>query len=251
MINLKNKKIKIFADGADLISIKKLNEDPNISGFTTNPSLMKKAGIVDYKEFSKDVLKIVTPKPVSFEIFSDDLEEMYEQAKKIASWGKNIFVKIPITNSKGVKTFKLVKRLLDEGIKCNVTAILTINQVKEIYEISNNKTEIIISIFAGRIADTGVDPVPLMTEAINLCKTKANIEILWASTRELLNIFQAEKINCHIITVQHEILKKVSMIGKDLGQLSLETVQTFLTDATKAGFKDNWYRFIDKDIIVK
>jgi transaldolase len=237
MNKLKNLNIKIFADGADLVSIEKLNMDQNISGFTTNPSLMKKAGVTDYKKFCQDVLKITKDKPVSFEIFSDDLDKMYDQANEIASWGKSIFVKIPITNSKGEKTSGLIKKLLENKVKCNVTAILTIQQVKEIYEISNFETEVIISIFAGRIADTGIDPIPMMTEAVNICKTKKNIEILWASTRELINIYQANQINCQIITVPHDILKKIPLIGKNLDDLSLETVQTFLNDATKAGFK--------------
>ena len=237
MNKLKNLDIKIFADGADLVSIEKLNMDQNISGFTTNPSLMKKAGVTEYKKFCQDVLKITKDKPVSFEIFSDDLDKMYDQANEIASWGKSIFVKIPITNSKGKKTSGLIKKLLENKVKCNVTAILTIQQVKEIYEISNFETEVIISIFAGRIADTGIDPIPMMTEAVNICKTKKNIEILWASTRELINIYQANQINCQIITVPHDILKKIPLIGKNLDDLSLETVQTFLNDATKAGFK--------------
>ena len=237
MKKLKDLDIKIFADGADLVSIEKLNMDQNISGFTTNPSLMKKAGVTDYKKFCQDVLKITKDKPVSFEIFSDDLDKMYDQANEIASWGKSIFVKIPITNSKGEKTSDLIKKLLENKVKCNVTAILTIQQVKEIYEISNFETEVIISIFAGRIADTGIDPIPMMTEAVNICKTKKNIEILWASTRELINIYQANQINCQIITVPHDILKKIPLIGKNLDDLSLETVQTFLNDATKAGFK--------------
>ena len=237
MNKLKNLDIKIFADGADLVSIEKLNMDQNISGFTTNPSLMKKAGVTDYKKFCQDVLKITKDKPVSFEIFSDDLDKMYDQANEIASWGKSIFVKIPITNSKGEKTSGLIKKLLENKVKCNVTAILTIQQVKEIYEISNFETGVIISIFAGRIADTGIDPIPMMTEAVNICKTKKNIEILWASTRELINIYQANQINCQIITVPHDILKKIPLIGKNLDDLSLETVQTFLNDATKAGFK--------------
>ena len=198
---------------------------------------MKKAGITDYKKFCQDVLKITKNKPISFEIFSDDLDEMYDQANEIASWGKSIFVKIPITNSKGEKTSGLIKKLLENKIKCNVTAILTIQQVKEIYEISNSETDVIISIFAGRIADTGIDPILMMSEAVNICKTKKNIEILWASTRELINIFQANQINCQIITVPHDILKKISLIGKNLEDLSLETVQMFLTDATKAGYK--------------
>jgi len=237
MKKLKDLNIKIFADGADLVSIENLNLNKDVSGFTTNPSLMKKAGVTDYKKFCQDVLKITKEKPVSFEIFSDDLDEMYDQANEIASWGKSIFVKIPITNSKGEKTSGLIKKLLENNIKCNVTAILTIQQVKEIYEISNSETSVIISIFAGRIADTGIDPIPMMSEAINICKNKKNIEILWASTRELINIFQANQINCQIITVPHDILKKISLIGKNLDDLSLETVQMFLNDATKAGFK--------------
>ena len=237
MNKLKNLDIKIFADGADLASIENLNMNQDISGFTTNPSLMKKAGITDYKKFCQDVLKITKNKPVSFEIFSDDLDEMYDQANEIASWGKSIFVKIPITNSKGEKTSGLIKKLLENKIKCNVTAILTIQQVKEIYEISNSETDVIISIFAGRIADTGIDPILMMSEAVNICKTKKNVEILWASTRELINIFQANQINCQIITVPHDILKKISLIGKNLDDLSLETVQMFLNDATKAGYK--------------
>ncbi|MDC0395522.1 transaldolase [Candidatus Pelagibacter sp.] len=237
MKKLKDLDIKIFADGADLASIENLNMNQDISGFTTNPSLMKKAGITDYKKFCQDVLKITKDKPISFEIFSDDLDEMYDQANEIASWGKSIFVKIPITNSKGEKTSGLIKKLLENKIKCNVTAILTIQQVKEIYEISNSETDMIISIFAGRIADTGIDPIPMMSKAVNICKTKKNIEILWASTRELINIFQANQINCQIITVPHDILKKISLIGKNLEDLSLETVQMFLTDATKAGYK--------------
>ena len=237
MNNLKTLNIKIFADGADLVSIENLNKNKDISGFTTNPSLMKKAGVTDYKKFCQDVLKITKDKPVSFEIFSDDLDEMYEQANEIASWGKSIFVKIPITNSKGEKTSGLIKKLLENKIKCNVTAILTIDQVKEIHKISNSETDVIISIFAGRIADTGIDPIPMMTEAVNICKDKKNIEILWASTRELINIFQANQINCQIITVPHDILKKTSLIGKNLNDLSLETVQMFLNDATNAGFK--------------
>jgi|TARA_B110000196_G_C21108492_1_gene646486 transaldolase len=237
MNKIKDLNIKIFADGADLTSIENLNLNKDVSGFTTNPSLMKKAGVTDYKKFCQDVLKITKEKPVSFEIFSDDLDEMYDQANEIASWGKSIFVKIPITNSKGEKTSGLIKKLLENNIKCNVTAILTIQQVKEIYEISNSETSVIISIFAGRIADTGIDPIPMMSEAINICKNKKNIEILWASTRELINIFQANQINCQIITVPHDILKKISLIGKNLDDLSLETVQMFLNDATKAGFK--------------
>ena len=237
MTKIEDLKVKMFADGADLESIKELSKKSYIQGFTTNPSLMKKGGIVDYKKFVIDMLNIVKDKPVSFEVFSDEINEMENQAREIASWGKNIYVKIPITNSKGTKTYNLVEKLSNDGIKCNVTAILLIEQVKEIYQASNPKTDIIISIFAGRIADTGVDPISTMREAVNLCKNKKKIQILWASCRELINIMQADSAGSHIITVPHQILKKIDGVGKDLGQLSLETVKTFLSDAVSAGYK--------------
>ncbi len=236
-MSIENLKIKIFADGADIESIKKLDSNPIIKGFTTNPSLMKKAGIRDYKNFSQEVLKMVGSKPVSLEVFSDELSEMEKQANEIASWGENVFVKIPITNSKNEKTLDLIKNLSNNKIKCNVTAIMTIAQVEEVYKMINEETESIISVFAGRIADTGIDPVETMKKSISICKDKKNIEILWASTREIINIFQADKIGTHIITVPHEILKKLSGIGKELNQLSLETVKMFLSDATNAGYK--------------
>ncbi len=230
-------KVKIFADGADLDSIKKLDKDKNISGFTTNPSLMKKAGVRDYKKFCLDVLKIIKDKPISFEIFSDNLEKMYDQAKEISSWGKNINVKIPITNTKGESTSDLVKKLSNEKIICNVTAILTLNQLKKVVEVLNPSTPAILSIFAGRIADTGIDPAPLMKESVKIAKSKPLANILWASTREILNIFQAEETGCHIITVPHDLLKKLNGIGKDLNELSLETVKMFCEDAKSASFK--------------
>ncbi len=230
-------KIKIFADGADLKSIEKLNLDPKISGFTTNPSLMRKAGITDYKKFAHDVLKIVTKKPVSFEVFSDEINEMEKQAKEINSWGENVYVKIPITNSKGEKTIKLINNLSNNKVKCNVTAVFTLNQVKEIYNSVNTNVDSIISIFAGRIADSGLDPLNTIREAIKICEKKKRVEILWASTRELFNIIQAENVNCHIITVPHSILPKLSGIGKDLESLSLDTVKSFLVDAENSGYK--------------
>ena len=236
MVKIKDIKIKIFADGADLNSIKELNRNLYISGFTTNPTLMKKGGVKDYKKFAFDMLKIVKDKPVSFEVFSDEVNEMENQAREISSWGENIYVKIPITNSKGIKTYKLVEKLSKDGIKCNVTAILLIEQVQEIYQVSDPNTDIIISIFAGRIADTGVDPTSTMREAVSLCKNKKKIQILWASSRELINILQANSTGCHIITVPHQILKKIDGMGKDLKQLSLETVKTFLSDAVSAGY---------------
>jgi len=237
MNKINDLKIEIFADGANLKSIKELNNTSYISGFTTNPSLMKKAEVIDYKEFALDVLKIIGNKPISFEVFSDELDEMEEQAKEIASWGSNIYVKIPITNSKGIKTFDLVKKLSDSSIKCNVTAILTQNQVKEVYEIANPNTDMVISIFAGRIADTGLDPIPTMKNAIDLCKKKTKIKILWASTREVLNIIQANNIGCHIITVPNSVLEKTTNLGKNLKELSLDTVKSFLSDAQKANYK--------------
>ena len=229
--------IKIYADGADLDSFKELNENPKISGFTTNPSLMKKSGVKDYKKFAKEVLKIVKKKPVSFEVFTDDINEMETQAREINTWGENIYVKIPITNSKNVKTNQIIKKLSDDKIKCNVTAVFTIDQVKDIINVIDNKTDLIISIFAGRIADTGLDPIDTMKEAIALCKNKRNIEILWASTREIFNVIQANNINCDIITVPNSILLKMSNFGKNLEELSLETVNSFLIDAQKSGFK--------------
>ena len=237
MKNNQNFKIQIFADGADVKSIEKLNLDSKINGFTTNPSLMKKAGIKDYKKFAHEVLKIVKDKPISFEVFSDEINEMESQAKEINSWGNNIYVKIPITNSKGEKTTKLVSKLSKNNIKCNVTAVFTLEQVKEIYNAIDTNTETIISIFAGRIADSGLDPLETMKEALKICQSKKNIQILWASTRELYNIIQANNINCHIITVPHSILPKLDGIGKDLNDLSLDTVKSFLVDAKNSGYK--------------
>ncbi len=233
MVNLKT---LIFADGADLKSIVKLNSDPMISGFTTNPSLMKKAGIVDYKKFALEVLKIVKKKPVSFEVFSDEINDMERQAREISSWGENVYVKIPITNSKKIKTNNLVKKLSDDKIKCNVTAVFTLDQVKDVFESANNETDLIISVFAGRIADSGLNPMSTMKKTIDLCASKKNIKILWASTREIYNLVQANEINCHIITIPNSILGKLPGIGKNLEELSLETVNSFLQDAEKSGF---------------
>ncbi len=236
MANQNDLKIKIFADGADIESIRKLYSQPNIQGFTTNPTLMRQAGIQDYKAFAFEVLKIVTDRPVSFEVFADDINEMEKQAIEIATWGKNVNVKIPITNTKGESTASLVKRLSSQGIICNVTAIFTISQLQEIVNVLDPKTPAILSIFAGRIADTGFDPVPLMLEAVNIAKSKPLSEILWASPRELLNIFQADEVGCHIITVTPDLIKKLNGVGKDLAQFSLETVEMFYRDAKAAGY---------------
>jgi len=229
--------IAIYADGANMKDILYFNSKKFIKGLTTNPTLMKKSGIKNYQKFALDVLKIVKKKPISFEVFSDDFKEMYRQAKVISSWGDNVFVKIPVTNTKGLSSYKLISKLSNEGIKLNVTAVLLQDQVNNIVKSLNKKTRSIISIFAGRIADTGRDPIPLVKKSVLLTKKYKNIQILWASTRESLNIFQAQKINCDIITVTTDILSKVNIFGYDLKKYSLDTVKMFYNDAAKAGYK--------------
>ena len=233
---VKNFKIDIYADGADLASIKKLNKLKFIDGFTTNPSLMRKSKVKNYKKFALDVLKNVKNKPVSFEVFTDNISEMETQAEIISKWGKNAFVKIPICNTKGKSTHKLIEKLSKKGIKCNITAILTINQIKKIYKFISPKTETILSVFCGRIADTGRDPLPIFHEALKICRGKKNIKLLWASTRETLNIYQAESANGHIITVPYSILEKLPLYKKNLNTLTLETVKTFYKDAKNAKY---------------
>lgn len=229
-------KVKLFADGADIAGIHEMALNPTISGFTTNPTLMRKAGVIDYKGFAKEVLKIVPDKPVSFEVFADDFPTMERQALEIASWGKNVNVKIPVTNTKGVFCGALVKKLSDAGVQVNVTALMTLEQVQRVTEALNPDTPGIISVFAGRIADTGIDPVPVMAKAVEIMKAKPKSELIWASPRELLNIFQAEEVGCHIITATNDILKKLSLFHKDLDAFSLETVEMFYKDAKAAGF---------------
>jgi len=229
-------RIKIFADGADLDGIAKLYRNPLIKGFTTNPTLMNKAGIKDYEAFARDVLKVVPDRPVSFEVFADDFGEMEAQARVIASWGKNVNVKIPITNTQGVSAGPLIKRLSVAGVVLNVTAIMTPAQVKTVADALDPKTPAIVSVFAGRVADTGRDPVPLMTECRDILKSRPRAELLWASPRELLNIFHADGIGCHIITVTHDVLAKLALVDKDLDDYSLDTVKMFYKDATAAGF---------------
>ncbi len=233
---LPNLKIKIFADGADLNSIEKLTSNNIIKGFTTNPSLMNKSGINNYEKFAKDVLK-VTDLPVSFEVISDEEQEIYNQAKKISSWGENIYVKVPITNTKGIFLGSLIKKLQDEKIKLNITAITTFEQVLKLNQFLRKDLSIYLSIFAGRIADTGVDPTIIMSKSIELYKDNKNLEFIWASPRELLNIFQADSLGCHIITVTENILNKINLIGKDLDEYSLETVKMFYNDAISAKLK--------------
>jgi transaldolase len=229
-------KVKLFADGADLAGIKEMAANPRIRGFTTNPTLMRKAGVGDYKAFALEALQIVGGRSISFEVFADDFAEMEKQALEIASWGKNVYVKIPITNTKGEFAGPLVERLSRVGVQVNVTAMMTLDQVRQITERLAAKTPAIISMFAGRIADTGRDPMPMMAEAVKIMKAKPKAELIWASPRELLNIFQADAVGCHIITATNDILKKLSLVGKDLDAYSLETVEMFYKDAKAAGY---------------
>ncbi len=236
-INLLN--TKIFADGANLDSIRELYKNKSIKGFTTNPTLMRAAGVKDYKAFALDVLEIVKDLSVSFEVFADDLPSMEAQALEIATWGKNVAIKIPITNTQGVSTIPLIKKLSSLGIICNVTAMFTLEQFSNALEAIDDNTPAILSIFAGRIADTGIDPLPIMKEAVERAKVKPLVDVLWASPRELLNIFQADEVGCQIITVTYDLLNKLSNVGKDLSQFSLETVEMFYRDASTAGYTIN------------
>jgi len=230
-------KIKLYADGADLNDMIEEYRKGIVSGFTTNPTLMKKAGVKSYEEFAKAALKAIPDLPISFEVFSDDFLGMEREARKIASWGKNVYIKIPVTNTKRESSAPLVKKLSRDGLKLNVTAILTVDQVKTVAKALSPTTPSIVSVFAGRIADTGVDPMPIMKESVKLLKSNPKAELLWASTRELLNLIQAESCGCHIITITNDILKKMPLVGKDLSELSLETVQMFYSDAKSAGYK--------------
>jgi transaldolase len=234
--DLKKLKVKLFADGADLAGMKEMAANPMIKGFTTNPTLMKKAGITDYKVFARDVLAAIPDRPVSFEVFADDFGEMEAQGLEIASWGKNVNVKIPVTNTKREFAGNVIERLSKAGVQVNVTALLTLEQVKRVTERLDAKTPAIISVFAGRIADTGVDPLPIMKASVEAMKSKPKAELIWASPRELLNVFQADAIGCHIITATNDILKKLSLVGKDLDNYSLETVAMFYRDAKAAGY---------------
>ncbi len=235
---LNDLKIQIYADGADKAGILDLYAKPYIKGLTTNPTLMNKAGIKDYEAFSKDILQTVTAKPISLEVFTDDLVDMKRQALKISSWGKNVYTKIPITNSVGVSCIPLIKELSAAGVKLNVTALLTLAQVRDVAAALNPAVPSVVSVFAGRIADTGVDPVPLMRACGALLEGQPKAELLWASVREVLNIIQADECGCKIVTVPHDILGKAAkMLGTDLTALSLDTVKMFAKDAATAGFK--------------
>lgn len=234
--NVNELKVKIFADGADLPTMLDMYRKSFIKGLTTNPTLMRKAGISDYRKFAKEVLTEIKDKPISFEVFSDDLTEMLSQAIEIASWGRNVNVKIPITNSAGIETTQVIKELSSRGIALNITAILTTKQVENVVAALEMNSEAFISVFAGRIADTGRDPIPLMEEALQIMQSKPNSQLIWASPRELLNVIQADAIGCHVITATSDILKKLDIIGKDLSQYSLETVRMFRDDALASGY---------------
>ena len=228
--------IKLFADGADKAGILEMYQNPRIDGFTTNPTLMRKAGITDYVAFAKDILKEIPDKPISFEVFADEFGEMERQAVEIADWGRNVYVKIPVMNTKRKTSYDLVRKLSQAGVKLNITAIMTLEQVNKVTEAVQGGSSSFVSVFAGRVADTGVDPIPMMQEALELLKTASNAELLWASPREVLNVYQAETIGCHIITATNDILKKLELNGKNLDVYSQETVQMFFNDAQAAGF---------------
>lgn len=229
-------KVKLFADGADLEGMIEMASKPYISGLTTNPTLMKKAGIKDYVKFAKEVLIEISDKPISFEVFSDEIEGMKAQGETISSWGKNVFVKIPITNTRGESTTSVIKHLSDLGVKVNVTALMTNLQVEQVIEVLNPGVESCVSVFAGRIADTGRDPIPLMKKCLETLSKNRNAELIWASPRELLNIFQADEVGCHIITATSDILKKMTLVGYDLESYSLDTVKMFFSDAKESGY---------------
>lgn len=235
-MDTKDLSVKIYADGAELAGIIDMAKNPLIKGFTTNPTLMRKAGISDYKKFAIEVLKAVPDRPISFEVFSDDFEEMYEQAMEISSWGKNVNIKVPVTNTRKEFSGELITRLSEKGVFVNVTALMTLQQVKDVMNCLKGEAPAYISVFAGRIADTGRDPIPIMSESAAISRKRPNTEIIWASPRELFNIFQANEAGVQIITVANDILNKLSNVGKDLDLYSLETVKMFRDDAVKAGF---------------
>jgi transaldolase len=229
-------RIKVFADGADIAGIRKLADDPLIAGITTNPTLMHKAGIEDYEAFATELLEVVPDRPISFEVFSDDFAEMERQALKVSSWADNVFVKVPITNTEGASSLDLVRRLSHDGIKLNVTALMTGKQVESSAAALEGGVPAYVSVFAGRIADAGVDPEPIMVAALDTLRPLPGVELIWASPREVLNIVQADRIGCHIITVTHDLLAKLHLLGRDLDEFSLDTVRMFHRDASAAGF---------------
>jgi len=237
MTSISELKVKLFADGADRKQILKARSNPLIRGFTTNPTLMRSAGVKDYEAFARDILSEVPDLPFSFEVLADEFGDMERQARKIAGWAENVYVKIPVTNTRRESSMDLVRRLSHSGMKVNVTAVLTLNQVRDSIAALSGGEPAIVSVFAGRIADTGCDPVATMAAAVQLASTNSNIEIMWASSRELLNVFQANDIGCHIITMTDNLLSKLGSVGKDLDDFSLETVLMFFNDAVQSGYQ--------------
>jgi len=237
MIAIDKLNVKLFADGADRAGMLEMYQKPYIRGFTTNPTLMKKAGISDYEGFAHEILQEIPDRPISFEVFADDFDEMERQALKIRTWGENVYVKIPVSNTRQQMSYGLIERLSGAGVHLNITAILTLEQVRAVAAAVQNGPASVVSVFAGRIADTGLDPVPVMSEALEILGVAPQAELLWASPREVLNIYQADAIGCHIITATNDILRKLSLSGKDLAEYSLETVQMFYDDADRAGYK--------------
>ena len=237
MKTLEQLRVKIFADGADKAGMLEMHAKPYIKGLTTNPTLMRKAGISDYRAFAREILELIRDKPISFEVFSDEFHEMERQAMEIASWGRNVYVKIPVTNTRTESSCGLVRRLAERRVQLNVTALMTLQQVRDVVDALDANTPAYVSVFAGRIADTGRDPMPLMAAAVQLLALRPKAELIWASPRELLNIFHADQIGCHVITVTNDILKKLELVGKDLTDYSLDTVKMFRSDAVAANFR--------------
>jgi transaldolase len=235
-MNVNALKTKIFADGAELEGMVALYRNPQVKGFTTNPTLMRKAGISDYRAFAQRIVAAIPDRPISFEVFSDEFDEMERQALEIRTWGEQVYVKIPVTNTRREPAYDLIHRLSHAGVKVNVTAIMTLAQVRDVVEALSGGAPSNVSVFAGRIADTGRDPVPMMAAAVELLRLAPGAELIWASPRELLNIWQADAVGCHIITATHDILKKLALVGKSLDDYSLETVKMFYDDAKAAGF---------------
>lgn len=236
-MTLKNLNIKLFADGANIEEMKSIYAQGLVQGFTTNPTLMRKAGVTDYEAFARSALEAIPDLPISFEVFSDDFDSMEKEAKKIAAWGNNVYIKIPITNTLGESSNPLIRKLSYEEIPLNITAIMTLQQVEGVAEVINPEVKVIVSVFAGRIADSGRNPIPVMTEALAILQSRPKCELLWASPREVLNVIQAEQSGCHIITMPGALLKKMSLLGKDLESFSLDTVKMFYGDAKASGFK--------------
>jgi transaldolase len=237
VIPLSALRVKLFADGADRPDMLDLYRNPLIKGFTTNPTLMRKAGVSDYREFARDILRMIPDRPISFEVFADQAEDMIRQGREIAQWGANVYVKIPVTDTAGASSAPVVRALARAGVKVNVTAVLTLDQVRDALDALAGGAPACISVFAGRVADTGRDPIPLMATAVDLLRPHRDVELIWASPRELLNVFQADAVGCHIITATRDILDKLHLVGRDLSMHSLDTVRMFRDDAVKAGFR--------------